>query len=588
MKEYGRLLHLWTWLRPFSGWVLAMLFSALVFFILAQANPLFVSWLIDWAIPSQQFQNVLLIIVSFFGVILLRQLFAIFMSYAYARVGTRIAVTIQHDLLQHLLQVDMRFFHQQRLGDLLARVNDDVQLIRDFMAERVVDILANILTLLISITIVAFFNWKLALAIVLFLPIIPLPFNKMRPRLREAFMTQRSANGANLAFLQEMISAVLPIRVADARKHVLRKQKGVADTLVQATVRQRVLQGIAAYAAELMGNLLTPLLVLGLGSYLVLSGELTIGQLIAAEMYAAGLVGPVVALSKINITIQGVLAALDRIDDILSVPTIPLGQNKIPTDLNALDLEVKDVSFAYHDTEPTLQDVSLYIKRGEKVAIVGPSGAGKSTLAYLLGGIIEPSQGTICLGNTPLASLANRSDLIMVVPQEPFLFHDTVSANIAFGLSEATSEAVQIAAAAAHIDRFIDKLPEQFATEVGERGVTLSGGEKQRLVLARALLRKPTILILDEVTSALDAQTEQGVWRTLNELNNTTRIIITHRIASAMAVDTVYVLSEGRIVESGRPQELLQHRGLFYQLWMTQSQQANGNSNNARNAVKPV
>lgn len=571
MNDLKRLSELWPWLRPYKLWVFGLLLCALAFFALAQANPLFISWLIDWALPSGQLQAVLLVVGGYFGVILFRQFFSIFMVYAYTLLGTRISAKIQYDLLEHLLSVDLRFFHQRQSGDLLARINDDVNAIREFLSVTVVDILSNLLTLIIALVVMAWFNWKLALATVLFLPLIPIPFNFMRKRLRQASVEQRTANGANVALLQEMISAVLPIKILGGRPQALNRQKGIAQKLVKATVRQRVMQIVAAYTAELMGNLLSPLLVLCLGGYLVLQNELTIGQLIAAEMYATSLVGPVVALSKINALLQGVLASLDRIDEILKTPVASRSVKCAPPK-KPYGIIARNVAFSYNAQGKVLQDVSLKVSAGECIAIVGPSGSGKSTLAYLLSGIFSPDSGAIQLdGGIDVDALSNRPEIVTLVPQEPFLFGDTIEANLCFGLEAAEMTRIQSCVQAAQIDEFIHSLPEGYHSRIGERGVTVSGGERQRLALARALLRKPSVLVLDEITSALDPGTEQAILNSLGTLHGkTTVILVTHRITAAVKADQVYVLENGQIAESGSPGDLLRSNGLFSKLYADQ------------------
>lgn len=575
MKDIRRLFDLWPWLQPYKLWIVGLLFCALAFFALAQANPLFIKWLIDGALPSGQVKEAFVIVGMYFGVILLRQVFSIFMTYAYTLLGSRISASIQHDLLAHLLDIDMQFFYLRQLGDLLARINDDVVAIREFLSITVVEILSNVITLVFALAIVTYFNWKLALATAILLPFIPLPFRLIRKHLRQTSANQRVANGANVAFIQEMLSAVLTIKVAGANKHVLSRQKEIASSLVTATVRQRVMQMLAAYTAEFMGNLLCPLLILGFGSYLVLQSELTIGELIATEMYATSLVAPVVALSKINATLQGVLASLDRVDEIIKTPI--LTKARVTQDEQFMakppyHLTSSNVQFSYNGRDNVIHNVSLTISQGEFIAVVGPSGSGKSTLAYLLSGIILPNAGVIRIGNVDVHMLHNISNILALVPQEPFLFHDTIRANICFGLEDKPDESeIHAAVQAAQIDEFINSLPEKYETLIGERGISISGGERQRLALARALLRKPYILVLDEITSALDPITEQRVLESLSTLHGyVTVVIITHRISAALRADRVYVLQNGRVSEHGQPLELLKNKGAFYQLYSEQ------------------
>lgn len=566
MNEFRRLINLWPWLRPYRWWMSALLLGSVAFFTLAQMPPLFMAWLLDRALPSGYLWMAFLIVGGYFGVFLLRHVFSILMDYAYTLVGTRILADMQRGLFRNLLRADIRFFHRRQLGDLLARLSDDVEVIRSFLSETVVDILSNFLTLAISVAVMAWFNWRLALAVIVFLPLIPLPFKWGRKGLRQAFAEQRKANGANVAFLQEGLSAILPIRIAGAEDQILRRQRGVAQRLIQTTVRMRVRQMQVVYVAEIMGNLLSPLLVLGLGSYLVYRGGLSIGQLVASGMYATGLVAPVVALSKINVMLQGVLASIDRIDEVLQAPAIQAAE-PVAAGISC-EITVNKINFSYNGRDEILKGISLAASIGERIAIVGQSGSGKSTLACLLSGLFPPDKGAVLLDDKPVHTLANRAKLVTLVPQEPFLFHDTIEANLRFGSEGISADAMHAAARAAQIEEFIRSLPQGYATPIGERGVTVSGGERQRLMLARALLGDPKVLILDEITANLDLNTEEAVLRSLDELRGkTTVILITHRISAALSADRVYVLQDGRIVEDGRPRELLSQGGSFARLY---------------------
>ncbi len=571
MKELIRLKHLCKWLKPYKWWTFGLFIGALLFFTLAQIPPIFMSWLIDNALPSGEIRTALIIVIGYFGIIMARHIFSIVIDYAYTYVGARISIDMQVELLNHILKSDLRHIYSQQLGDLIARLNDDVEYIREFLSETIVDIISNVVTLCIALIIMTWFNWKLALSVALLLPIIPLPFKWMRRPLRKAFSAQRKAFGANTAFIQEMLSGVLPIQIAQAYKKVRIQQKKVTDTLVRTTLKMRFKQIIAAYSAEVTGNFLSPLLVLGFGSYLVFQNELTVGQLVACHMYASQLVGPVVVLSKINAMLQGVFAAMDRVDEITNAPQREPEFLTLPASATGY-IRVQNVTFLYRDTETVIRNCSLNIPFGKRIAVVGSSGSGKTTLAYLLAGIFPPNEGFVQMDGIPIHNLKNRSEIITMATQDPFLFHDTIKENISFGLHNLTDSEIEEAARAASIHDFIKSLPDGYDTMIGERGVTISGGERQRMMLARSFLKQHRILILDEVTSALDSTTELEVLKSLDALKNkTTVILITHRITTAMNADFVYVMKQGQIVEEGNPRELLNRNGEFSLLHINQT-----------------
>lgn len=580
MKSYRRLAKLLPWLRPYRWWMFALLVGTVAFFGLAQMPPLFMRWLIDWALPSKKISWVLGIVGGYFGVLLLRHVFSVLMDYAYTWLGARVAVDIQRSLLAHLLDADLRSIRQQQIGDLLARLKDDVEVVKQFISESTVDVLSQILTLVISIAIMSWFNWRLAVVVVLLLPLIPWPFQKLRGLLRKAFGRYRSAVGEYTAFLQEMLSAILPIQLAASQEEALKQHHRIAVKYIEALINMRVKQMWAAYGSEVIGNILSPLVVLGLGGVFVLHNQLSVGELVAAEMYATQLVAPVVGLSKVGIVVQNVLAALDRLEGIYALPQRTKGTRTLSsTDISVENavLQARSVSFSYgKDTGQVLQNISLECQVGRIVAIVGPSGAGKSTLAYVLSGMFPPDEGNAFLSGVEITSIRNRERWIFLVPQEPFLFHATVRENLCFGLGNSPSDdEIEQALARSQALEFVKRLPRGLDTVLGERGGTLSGGERQRLMLARAFLRQPLFLILDEITSALDASTEAKLLHVLQEWAEEGKgiFLITHRMSTAMKADQVYVLSQGRMVEEGSPDSLLKRGGTFARLYYDQQGQ---------------
>ncbi len=560
------------WLRPYKTWVLLLFFGAVAFFAVAQAPPLFMKLLIDRALPAGDFGLVLLVVAGFFGVLLLRHVFSIAMDWAYVRLGSRIGLDLQKHLLARVLNADLRALQGRQTGDLIARLTDDVEAVKAFLSENVVQILSDLVTLVIALAVMAWFNWKLALAVAALLPLVPLPFGWLRPRLRAAMIRFRNLNGRYLGFVQEALSAVLPVQISDAAAQLRARQEELGEELIDAAVRARVWQMAGAYSAEVVGNVISPLIVLGFGGWLVLQHQLSVGELVAAEMYASRLISPVVMLSRIGAMVQGVLAALERIEEVERLPQRPAGELAAPA--GPEPLAAREVRFGYRPGELAIEGVSLELTPGSFTALVGPSGSGKSTLAALLAGLYEPDGGSVDVGGVPVARLADRPRVVTLVTQEPFLFGASLRENLLFGLRRAPDEAEMLEALElAGLREFVSSLPQGLESRVGERGVTISGGERQRLMLARALLVRPRFLLLDEVTAALDPTTEQAVLANLRRWQEGERavLLITHRIASALQAERVYVLEAGRLVEEGRPQELLQQGGLLARMYADQN-----------------
>ena len=289
-------------------------------------------------------------------------------------------------------------------------------------------------------------------------------------------------------------------------------------------------------------------------------------------MYASRLISPVVMLSRIGAMVQGVLAALERIEEVERLPQRPAGELAAPA--GPEPLAAREVRFGYRPGELAIEGVSLELVPGSFTALVGPSGSGKSTLTALLAGLYEPDGGSVDVGGVPVARLADRPRVVSLVTQEPFLFGASLRENLLFGLRRAPDEAKMLEALElAGLREFVSSLPQGLESRVGERGVTISGGERQRLMLARALLLRPRFLLLDEVTAALDPTTEQEVLGNLRRWQEGERVVllITHRIASALQAERVYVLESGRLVEEGRPQELLRQGGLLARMYADQN-----------------
>lgn len=564
--------RLLRWIRPYRGVVTLLLLGTVFFFALAQTPPLFIAWLIDRAIPSGSVAAVMYVAFLYFAVLLARHVFSVVMDVTYTKLGARISIDISRELLTRAVNADLKVAGRQRLGDILARIKEDVGVVKGFLSETIVDLLSNVLTLAISLGVLAWFDWRMALAVAVTLPLVPLPFTKMRAAIRTAAMKYRNIAGEYTATLQEMLAAVLPVQIAGAQSWVMREYDKVADRYVRSLIQLRLKQMAAAYGSEVVGNAISTLVVLGFGGYLVIRGELSVGKLIAAQMYAGQLIAPAVSLSRAGVSFQSVLAALARIEGVYDLPQRQRGNRRLRTRADSFALKAEDVGFSYPE-KTVLEGVSISCGVGELVAVVGPSGAGKTTLAYILSGLFVPDRGRAVLGDVALVELEERDRWVFMVPQEPFLFHASIRENLLFGLARSVSDdEVWSALEKSQAREFVSALPEGIDTQVGERGATLSGGERQRLVLARALLQRPAFLVLDEVTSALDATTES---RLLTELRSWCdqgggAVLITHRISSALKADRVYVVSEGKVVEEGAPKRLLESGGPFARLYLDQ------------------
>jgi ATP-binding cassette subfamily B protein len=330
-----------------------------------------------------------------------------------------------------------------------------------------------------------------------------------------------------------------------------------------------------------LATLVTSLAGIGIlwyGGHRVIEGALTVGQLLFFSTLLGYLLGPLERLASVNLKIQDALIAADRLYQVMDLEIEELGTGKKAKFTRVRrSIRLSKVSFHYGCRTPVLQEVSLHVPAGKIVAIVGASGSGKSTLLKLLLGFYAPTEGHVLIDRVDLQDydLASLRDRIGLVAQEPFIFNGTIRENIALGRPDATPEAVYKAARAAGLGKFIAGLPERYDTLIGERGANLSGGQRQRLAIARALVKKPEILIFDEATSHLDTATERAIQKNLKRaFAGRTVIMVAHRLSTIKDADLIYVLHRGRVVERGTHRQLMVHEGRYWALWRSQTDDA--------------
>jgi ABC-type multidrug transport system fused ATPase/permease subunit len=413
----------------------------------------------------------------------------------------------------------------------------------------------------------------LGLLVVSVVPALAIAYAAGRKRTRQAsYELQRVIGQAN-AIENEYLSAHAVVKAFGLEHSTIAVYRDRLLDLVRLTLRL-TLAGARLEATANMGSAVGQLVVLGVGGYAVMTGEMTVGTLLASAGLLAAVFAPITALTGVGQTVQKAGGALRRVTELLDEPVTIAdrpGAVTLPSVQSAIVFE--DVTFGYDEREPMLQGLNLTIPVGAHVAIVGPSGSGKTTLANLLMRFWDPQQGRVTIDGRDLrdVSLASLRDQIGLVFQDTFVFDAAIRENIALARPGATDADVRAAAGAARLRGYIDSLPAGFDTILGERGVRMSGGQRQRLALARVLLRRPRVLILDEATSALDTRTEREILDALDSLGPThTRISITHRLALAAAADWIVVLDHGRVVEQGRHAELVSAGGLYQRLHQEQ------------------
>jgi ATP-binding cassette subfamily B multidrug efflux pump len=536
------------------------------------------TWAIFQGMPLQGSLNILigLLLLSIFTRLSLDG----WQSYLVQKVGQDITYSIRNDLFAHVSALAMRFFDRTPVGKLITRLTSDVSALGDVFSTGAIGIFSDIFTIAVSAITMLILEWRLGLMLItLLLPITGLIIY-FQQQYRKANYQAREELSALNANLQENIAGIDVVQLfrrerfnaelfrATNQRYITAVDKTIFhDSAVSATLEWIALVAIAG--------------VLGLGSWLIMGGNLQIGQLTTFILFAQRLFDPLRQFADKFTAIQAGFTAIERINDLLSEPidirdpehpiTLAPGKHVPLTSLPG-EIRFNHVSFGYKPNEYVLRDLDFTIRPGEKVALVGPTGAGKSSIIRLLCRLYEVSEGQILLDGVDIRDLTQQDlrQRMAIILQDGFIFSGDVKSNITLGESYALAE-VQQAADRTNIALFIESLPQGYDTPLRERGTNLSGGEKQLLAFARAAIRNPGILVLDEATANLDVGTEASIQQALNTLlENRTAIIIAHRLSTIRNVDRILVLKHGQLIEQGNHEQLLAAQGLYASLYQLQ------------------
>ncbi|MEW6685875.1 MAG: ABC transporter ATP-binding protein [Candidatus Edwardsbacteria bacterium] len=505
---------------------------------------------------------------------LLKNVFGYLMNVISIIIEQRVLRDIRYQIYEHLHTLSLSFFHKRRTGELVSRINNDVNTVKGAVAIDTLMIVRQAVQSLVYLVVAFWAAWRLALLAVLLLPSTAILAAILSRKLRKRSHRMQEKMADITSVLVETISGIRVVKAFTMEKDEKRKFRHHINEYLRAHLRFEWLSSLAGPLTEVVACL-AAIIILWYGGIQILETKTLSPERFFVFLAAIlSMISPLNQISKANSAIQTGIAAGQRIFKILETkPEIldRVGAKEIKGIYQSIVLE--DVSFEYETGKPVLQNINLKIKIGEVAALVGPSGAGKSTLSDLIARFYEPTRGKIKVDEIDFQefTVASWRRLIGLVPQETILFNDTIYNNIAYSRKDARKEEVIGAAKAANAQGFILQLPEGYETIVGERGVRLSGGEKQRIAVARAILKNPPLLILDEATSALDSESERLVQEALKYLmQNRTTLVIAHRLSTVKRADKIIVLENGKIVEVGTHHSLIQKQGPYQRLYEMQ------------------
>jgi ATP-binding cassette subfamily B protein/subfamily B ATP-binding cassette protein MsbA len=573
LREYLR------WLWPYRYAVGFVFFLALLTAGLEMIQPLFMRYIIDQVLvhanldTATRVQRLHLAGAAYLSTIALSSLVGVVKDYRQRILNVKVMLSLRRSLFDRLLHLPLPKLWDMKTGGILSRLTGDVDTTTGLLQMAVVSPAVSVVRLLIAIVVLTTLNWRLALTALAIIPGVMLMSFMLARRVRPIYRSIRKNAEEIDGRVGETFSG---IRVVRAFRRELRELQDYMQG------RHTVLRKeLFAHRRELVLWTSWGLLISGVnvvivwyGGYLNVAGRASIGDIMAFQWYTFLLLNPVWNIVNSFSELQRSLAAMERVFDVLGMaddkPDRPSARNA-PAVVDELRFE--DVEFEYREGLPVVRDFNVTVPGGTVVALVGRSGAGKTTVTDLVARFHDPTKGRILLNGVDIREfrLGSYRDLLAIVQQDVFLFDGSVRDNIAYGRHDATEAEVEDAARRANAHEFIDKLPDRYDTFVGERGVKLSGGQQQRLAIARAILKSPQILILDEATSNLDTESEQLIQASMASLlAGRTTFVVAHRLSTIRRADVILLMEDGRVVERGKHQELMEARGLYHDMVLRQ------------------
>lgn len=561
--------------RPYRRRLAGLLGLILVSAGLGMVPPFLLRDVLDHAIPEKDTGLLSILVGGMIAVSIVTGALGIAQTYLSNSVGQRVMHDLRTAVYRHLQRLSLAFFTRTRTGEVQSRIANDIGGIDNVVTNTATSIVSNTTTVLATIVAMFVLDWRLAIFSLALLPLFVFLTRRVG-RVRKELTAQRQTTMADVSSLVEeslSVSGVLLGKTMGRSADLADRFTGESQTLADLEVRRRMAGRWVMASIQMTFAIMPALVYLFAGlTYASGSDTISIGTLVAFTTLQTRLFFPIGQLLSVGVDVQTSLALFDRIFEYLDLDVDidePAHARELRNGRSSLPVELRDVWFRYEDGDWTLQGVDLDVPAGSKTALVGETGSGKTTLGYLVARLYDAERGSVLIDSVDVRELSfdSLAHAVGVVSQDTYLFHASVRDNLRFARPEASDEEVEAAARAAQVHDLIASLDEGYDTLVGERGYRFSGGEKQRIAIARTILRNPPVLVLDEATSALDNQTERAVQRALDELaEGRTTIVIAHRLSTVRDADQIVVLSRGEIVERGTHDELVELGGHYARL----------------------
>lgn len=570
----GTALRIWNYLGRYKYGLIIVIIGV----ILTSALGVMIPWLFAMALDDYiwvfDYEGAAWIAIILVVIALFTSIVRFVSRYTMAIISQRTVKKIRKDAFDKLQNLSVNYYDTNQAGDIVSRITNDVDLISNSLSTFTIEMFGSIVTLLVSLFMMFWVNWALALVVIIFVPLMIFFTMKVSKVTRKGFVAQQKHLGALNGIIEESISGLKVIKLYGQENDIIDEFELKNNELKKAGFKAQVWAGIIMPVINFMNNFIY-LIIVAIGGLLAIGGRvaITVGDISAITMYARQFIQPIANLAQLFNSLQQGLAGAERVFNLIDEDDEYIGDGEIEVEKFNGCVQFKDVTFAYEKDKTVLKNITFEAPAGETVAIVGPTGSGKTTIINLLNRFYDIESGSIEIDNKDIKTY-KKDDLrkkIGVVLQDTSLFSGTVYENIVYGDLTAPKEAVYKAAEMANAYDFIMKLPHGFDSEVYEGGQNFSQGERQLISIARTILSNPDILILDEATSNVDTRTESKIQESMKTLmSGRTSFVIAHRLQTIRNAHKIIVIKEGVLIESGTHSELLEHKGFYYDLYTTQ------------------